>query len=69
MTWRYTDARGHEHHLSLDGFPTLRWIVDEVRFDEDTATDASPGHWECPLCGEHITPQMSVDMLGELHRG
>jgi hypothetical protein len=52
--WRYTDEHGHEHHWD-HGYPTLRQVVDEVRYDED-GDEYEITHFECPLCSEVIRP-------------
>jgi len=56
--WTYTDHHGHEHHWR-DGWPTLRWVVDEPEYiDEDGEEYPAEGHYECPFCGEDISPGM-----------
>lgn len=51
--WTHTDEQGHEHRWN-DGWPTLRWVVDEPADDEFPAE----GHWECAACGENVNPGM-----------
>lgn len=53
--WTYTDGQGHPHRYER-GYPTLAWIVDETYWYEDCQDQHEKGHWECPLCDEHITP-------------
>lgn len=53
--WRYTDARGHVHEWD-DGYPTLRWVIDEVTWCADCREEHEHGHYECALCGERIEP-------------
>lgn len=61
--WTHTDAAGHAHHYK-NGYPTLSYVVDEQHWcngdeglgphDPHWAVDRS--HYECLVCGEHITP-------------
>jgi hypothetical protein len=53
--WTYTDQAGHRHRYSK-GYPTLTWVIDETYWCEDCNDEHTEGHWECPLCGERITP-------------
>jgi len=55
--WTYTDQRGHEHYWR-DGYPTLRYVVDETYWCGDCRDEHTEGHYECLECGEHITPGM-----------
>lgn len=59
-SWTYTDQQGHRHRYGK-GYPTLTWIVDERYWDEGLGEEVEDGHWECPLCGEPITPGTQVD--------
>ncbi len=65
--WRSTDASGHEHYRKDDGYPTLRWIVDESAYSrvEHGFLEEYPeaGHYECSICGERITPGTKVDAV------
>ncbi len=62
--WEYVDEEGHKHRYDADKrTPTLTWVVDEpggVYVDSDGYPDDYPdeGHYECVICGEHITPGM-----------
>ena len=67
-TWRYTDHQGHEHYWQ-DGYPTLRWVVDETYYDEDLGEDVSEGHSECAVCGETIVPGSYVDTFRKVIPG
>ena len=73
--WRFTDAAGHEHYwtgeplLMIDGshYPSLIYVVDEWCYrDHGLYGDASDpdghpaaAHYECRLCGEHVSPGMT----------
>lgn len=59
-SWRHVDANGHEHRWN-DGWPTLRWVVDDTYYCESCNDTHAEGHWECALCGEHVTPGMRTD--------
>lgn len=52
--WRYTDHEGHVH-AGDNLHATLLDITVEM-YDEDDETWEAHDHWECKLCGEHITP-------------
>ena len=54
--WTYTDQHGHQHRYE-DGYPTLMRVVDETYVDE-FGDEVEDWHFECPQCGEHITPGM-----------
>ena len=58
--WTYTDQHDHKHRYKRTGpgtyYPTLTWVVDETYWCEECGDEHAEGHWECPLCGEHITP-------------
>jgi hypothetical protein len=69
--WRFTDAAGHEHYyvyvyLGGEHYPTLAYVVDEwCHSDHDMFgggydEDGHPAvaHYECRICGEHVTPGM-----------
>jgi hypothetical protein len=60
--WTYTDRQGHEHRYSRraagDYYPTLVWVVDETYWCEDCRDEHTDGHYECAICGEHITPRL-----------
>lgn len=67
--WTYTDRAGHEHRYA-DGYPTLTWIIDESYWCEDCGDEHTEGHYECPLCGEHITPGLrGPDLLSKYQPG
>jgi hypothetical protein len=60
--WRFTDAVGHEHHCEYEAiyhWPTLREVVDNTSWCEDCEDNHEDTHFECRLCGEHITPGMT----------
>jgi hypothetical protein len=58
--WTYTDRAGHEHRYDKqapgDYYPTLSWVIDETYYCPDCHDEHTEGHWECPQCGERITP-------------
>jgi hypothetical protein len=56
--WTYTDRHGHQHRYD-HGYPTLVWIVDETYWCDDCRDEHEEGHYQCPLCGEHIEPGMA----------
>lgn len=53
--WRFSDAAGHEHYYR-DGYPTLVAVVDDRYWCDDCGDEHIDSHWECPQCGERITP-------------
>lgn len=58
--WRFVDGAGHGHFYGSEGeTPTLRWVVDRdlVNVDSDDEEMPESGHYECPHCGEEISPQ------------
>lgn len=57
--WRYTDKAGHEHYRYEHGpepYPTLAWVVDQTYYCPDCRDDHEEGHYECPVCCEHVAP-------------
>lgn len=71
-TWTRVDAAGHEHFWTFDcvrgayrpdakaEVPTLRWVVDGTEYWED-GEPYQVGHYECKVCGEHVTPGTCAD--------
>lgn len=60
--WEFADAAGHEHRWDGSDLPTLTYVIDgtDVYDDGDGYLDEVPyGHYECPLCREHVTPGMT----------
>jgi hypothetical protein len=56
--WTYTDRHGHSHRYDR-GYPTLTWVVEYTYWCDTCQDEHDEGHYECPLCGEHITPGMA----------
>jgi hypothetical protein len=61
--WASTDHHGHQHHYDKDAlaagrhyYPTLEWVIDETFWCDDCGDEHTEGHWQCPLCGEAVTP-------------
>lgn len=55
--WKYTDAAGHPHFYGPEGgYPTVTWVLDRRYWCEGCRDEHQEGHWECPLCGEHVVP-------------
>jgi hypothetical protein len=54
--WRFVDSAGHEHSYG-SGFtlPTLKAITYKW-YSEDGDEYETVRHYECPLCGERVTP-------------
>lgn len=73
-TWRFVDARDHEHRwyegdrparyydpsLSYDT-PTLIWVKDGEEYWQDDDEPHEVGHLECRQCGEHVNPGYKAD--------
>lgn len=55
-TWAYTDRAGHEHRREGNGYPTLVVVTEEPYWCEDCHDEHTDSHYECPLCGEEISP-------------
>lgn len=67
-SWRFIDRAGHGHFWK-DGYPTLKPVIEECYcsvVDEPHSVE----HWECPHCGETITPRITpsrpTTVLGRL---
>lgn len=56
-SWRYIDAQGHEHYWR-DGWPTLVTVVEDTYWCADCNDEHDDTHFECPQCGEWISPGM-----------
>jgi hypothetical protein len=68
--WSYRDSHGHEHRwwagpdplvplrdpqLQTPVLPSLIYVYD-CEYDED-CDEYQPGHYECRLCGDPVTPR------------
>jgi hypothetical protein len=53
--WRYTDEHGHEHYWE-NGYPTLTRVNEEPYWCEDCNDEHTDSHFECPICGETVSP-------------
>jgi len=73
--WHFVDAQGHEHQWYVNGkpavsynpsatheLPTLAWVVDGVGYYED-GEPYDIGHYQCLICGEHVTPRGTADTV------
>lgn len=80
-SWRQIDARGHHHRwfvgdqpageyrpLDRHTTPTLTWVVDGTRVDED-GEEYEYGHSECVQCGEHVKPAYTSDTYSQFIPG
>lgn len=56
--WRHVDQQEHEHVYGLN-YPTLVYVEDEPWWCEEHSEFHEAGHYECPLCGEHIEPGLT----------
>jgi hypothetical protein len=67
--WKYIDAAGHDHQadsvLKSISYPTLHWVEDEVYWCPDCCDEHTNGHYECPLCKEHIVPGMAASVYSD----
>jgi hypothetical protein len=58
--WRGTDSNGHEHHAVEDSkrvtYPTLTLAAGEPYWCQDCQDEHTDTWWECPICGEKVTP-------------
>lgn len=81
VDWGFVDAQGHTHQWWTKGviatsynpenrheLPTLRYVEDETRYYED-GEPYVVGHYECAICGEHITPGYKPDDTPQFIRG
>jgi len=64
--WTYTDHAGHRHAYGADGpapdrYPTLVLRESEPYWCPDCEDEHTDTWFECPLCGEKITPGTFVD--------
>lgn len=73
-SWTYTDAAGHNHVYGTDRelYPTLVIRTGEPYWCDECEDDHEDDWYECPLCGEKITPGSYVDssprpMPGPVH--
>lgn len=65
-SWRYTDAQGHQHYWTKDGYPTLAYGrrpgLWALRVRHLTArrrwSDFRPLRRQCRICDEPIEPRM-----------
>lgn len=61
--WTYTDRAGHDHAYSAQGsrYPTLVRRESDPYWCADCDDEHTDSWWECPLCGEKITPGTFID--------
>lgn len=64
--WTYTDHAGHPHAYGTDGtaadrYPTLVLWTSEPYWCSDCDDEHTDSWFECPLCGEKITPGTFID--------
>ncbi|MGX1632739.1 hypothetical protein ACWGUL_01575 [Streptomyces albidoflavus] len=64
--WTYTDHAGHHHAYGADGpaavrYPSLILRESEPYWCSDCDDEHTDEWFECPLCGEKITPGTFVD--------
>ncbi|MEU1135099.1 hypothetical protein ABZ383_35480 [Streptomyces sp. NPDC005900] len=61
--WSYTDRAGHAHAYGSDAdrYPTLVIRSGDPYWCDDCQDDHTDSWFECPLCGEKITPGTRID--------
>ena len=58
--WKGADSNGHEHHAVVEAehvtYPTLKLAAGEPYWCPDCRDEHTDTWWECPACGEKVTP-------------
>lgn len=56
--WRGADSNGHEHYYAegANRYPTLKVVAGEPYWCDDCEEEHTDTWYECPICGEQVTP-------------
>lgn len=73
--WMFTDAAGHEHRRTRDGYPSLAWVItgqDGCGDPECCGETWDVGEYRCRECAEVIEPGTHIPagstfIPGEVH--